>query len=89
MAEKSTQPVAGKASDRFAMTGTGLILMVAGIFLMILGYILMAGGHNETPDEFNTAMFSFRRLVLAPVVIVAGLVVEIVAIMWRRGGKKS
>lgn len=89
MAEKHSQPVVKKASDRFAMTRTGLILMLAGILLMILGYILMAGGQNKTPEEFNTAMFSFRRMVLAPVCIVAGLVVEIVAIMWRRGGKES
>ena len=64
--------------------------MIAGVLVMIAGYILMMGGGSKDPQVFNYAMFDFRRLVAAPVVIVAGLVVVIVAIAGCfKGGKKA
>ena len=48
---------------------------------MLAGYILIAGGGSDDPKVFNEAMFDFRRLVVAPLVIICGIVVEIVAIM--------
>ena len=48
---------------------------------MIAGYILMTGGGSSDPQVFNYGMFDFRRLVAAPVVIVAGIIVVAVAIM--------
>lgn len=65
------------------MTPKGLKLMLAGLLVMIAGYILLMGGGSSDPNVFNYAMFDFRRLVAAPIVIVAGIVVIIVAIMKR------
>ena len=48
---------------------------------MVLGYVLMAGGGSDDPNVFNYGMFSFRSIVLAPVVILVGMVMEIWAIM--------
>ena len=59
----------------------GLKLMIAGVLVMIAGYILMMGGGSKDPQVFNYAMFDFRRLVAAPLVIIAGIVVEVVSIM--------
>ena len=56
-------------------------MMLVGLALMVLGYILMTGGGSSDPQLFNYAMFDFRRLVLAPVSIVAGIIVIIVAII--------
>jgi len=64
-----------------AITRKGLWLLLAGFLVMVLGYILLSGGGSDDPEVFNYAMFDFRRLVIAPVVIVAGVVLEIVAIM--------
>ena len=64
-----------------AITPKGLRLMIAGVLVMIAGYILLTGGGSKDPQVFNYAMFDFRRLVAAPVVIIAGIVVEVVAIM--------
>ena len=50
---------------------------------MAAGFILMMGGGLTDPQTFNYSMFDFRRLVAAPVVIVAGVVVVIVAIVRR------
>ena len=66
---------------RMAITRKGLWLMVAGVAVMVLGFILLSGGGSKDPQVFNYAMFDARRLVVAPLVIVAGIAVEIVAIM--------
>lgn len=55
--------------------------MLAGLLVMISGYILMTGGGSDDPAVFNTAMFDFRRLVAAPLVILCGVAIEIIAIM--------
>ncbi len=67
--------------EKMAITRKGLTLMLAGLVVMIAGYILMMGGGSKDPQVFNYAMFDFRRLVAAPVVILAGIVVEIIAIV--------
>lgn len=72
-----------------AMTPKGLRLMLAGVIVMIAGYVLMMGGGSSDPQVFNEAMFDFRRLVAAPVVIVAGIVVVIVAIVGCRKHKEE
>lgn len=63
------------------ITSRGLKLLLVGLIVMISGYILMTGGGIEDPQEFNYAMFDFRRMVAAPVVIILGIVIEIVSIM--------
>ena len=63
--------------------------MIAGVLVMIAGYILMMGGGSKDPQVFNYAMFDFRRLVAAPIVIVAGIVVVVVSIMRRPREKKE
>ena len=67
--------------DKMAVSRKGLGLMLAGLLVMVAGYILMMGGGSDDPQVFNYAMFDFRRLVAAPVVIIAGIVIEIVAIV--------
>lgn len=52
-----------------------------GLAVMIVGFVLMIGGGSDDPAVFNPAMFNFRRLVVSPVVIIAGIVMIIVAIM--------
>ena len=68
-------------NTKMPMTAKGLRLLLAGLVVMISGYILMMGGGSDNPEVFNYAMFDFRRIVAAPVVIIAGLVIEVVAIM--------
>ena len=63
------------------MTPKGLKYLLVGLLVMVSGYILMSGGGSDNPEVFNYAMFDFRRLVAAPIVIVLGVVIEIVAIM--------
>ena len=67
--------------DKMAITPKGLRMLLAGLIVMVSGYILMTGGGSDDPRVFNYAMFDFRRLVAAPLVILMGIVIEIVTIM--------
>lgn len=67
--------------ENFAVTRKGLRMMLAGLVVMVAGYILMMGGGSDDPQVFNYAMFDFRRLVAAPVVIISGIVIVIVSIV--------
>lgn len=69
--------------NKFAVTKKGLKLMIVGLVVMVSGYILMCGGGIKDPQVFNYDMFDFRRLVAAPVVIVCGIIIEIVAVMGK------
>lgn len=59
------------------------ILIGIGLLVIILGMVLMCGGGSQSPDEFNYDMFSWRRITLAPIIIIAGFAFEIYAIMKR------
>ena len=63
------------------------IIVLIGIALIALGFILMIGGGSNDPDVFNEKMFNFQRLTLAPILVLAGFVVEIVAIFWKGKNK--
>ena len=63
------------------ITSKGLKCLLVGLLVMVSGYILMAGGGTQDPEIFNYSMFDFRRLVVAPIVIILGIIIEIVAIM--------
>lgn len=68
-------------NTKMPITPKGLKFLLVGLIVMVAGYILMMGGGSDDPQVFNWAMFDFRRMVAAPVVIVLGIVIEIVAIM--------
>ena len=74
---------------KMAITPKGLKYLLVGLIVMISGYILMMGGGSEDPEVFNYAMFDFRRMVVAPIVIILGIVIEIVAIMGVFKSKKE
>lgn len=67
--------------EKMAITKRGLKLLLIGLLVMVSGYILMIGGGSDDPNVFNYAMFDFQRLVAAPLVIIAGIIIEIIAIM--------
>ena len=77
-------------NEKMAITPKGLKYLLVGLIVMISGYILMTGGGSDDPQVFNYAMFDFRIMVAAPVVIVLGIIIEVVAIMGLFGkGKKE
>ena len=67
-------------NPRMPLTRRNYILLAVGFAVILLGFVLMAGGGS---DEFNYAMFSWRRITLAPILVIGGFVIEIYAIMKR------
>ncbi len=59
------------------------IMIAIGLGVIILCMILMAGGGSDNPEVFNYEMFSWRRITLAPILIVGGFAFEVFAIMKR------
>lgn len=55
--------------------------MFIGLAFMTLGFILMAGGGSDDPNVFNPEIFSWRRIRLAPALIIIGLGIEVYAIL--------
>ncbi|KAF0204131.1 MAG: hypothetical protein FD170_449 [Bacteroidetes bacterium] len=82
--EKVAEKRATSVSDKelqFAFGKENYRLMLIGLGVLALGFILMVGGGTNDPYVFNDAMFNFQRLTLAPLLLLAGYVIEIYAIM--------
>ena len=58
-------------------------IMLIGLAFIGLGFILMAGGGSDDPEIFNPEMYNFRRIRLAPTLVIIGLGIEIYAIMTK------
>ncbi|MBP3482593.1 MAG: DUF3098 domain-containing protein [Alistipes sp.] len=84
----------GKIKDKFSKIGNendgkmplsakNYILLLIGFAVIVIGFVLMTGGGSDSPDEFNYDMFSWRRITLAPIMVIGGFAFEIYAIMKR------
>ena len=72
---------AGDSSVAFAFGKENYQLLVLGLIFIIVGFLLMIGGGSDDPNVFSEDIFSFRRMTLAPILILAGYIIEIFAIM--------
>lgn len=80
-----------KTPDSFQNSNTVLfsrenyMWMLIGFVVILLGFILMSGGKSADPNVFNDdQIYGFRRITLAPILIVAGLGIEVFAIMKKK-----
>lgn len=67
----------------FALAKENYKLLLIGFAIIIIGFVLMMGGGSEDPTVFDEDIFSFRRITLAPLVVLFGFAFEIYAIMKR------
>ncbi len=67
-----------------ALSMRNYLLLIVGAVIIALGFVLMAGGTKATPEVFSDDIFSWRRITLAPIVVVFGFAFEIYAIMSRK-----
>jgi uncharacterized BrkB/YihY/UPF0761 family membrane protein len=72
-----------QTSTGFALGRENYILLIIGLIVVIVGFALMAGGKSSSPNEFSKDIFSFRRITLAPVMVLFGFLFEIYAIMHK------
>ena len=63
-------------------------LIAIGFAVIVVGFLLMVGGKSEDPSKFSDDIFSFRRITLAPLIVLAGFVFEIWAIMKKPSSRE-
>ena len=80
--ENTNSNTNSNVNTNFALGKENYILLAIGLGIIILGFLLMIGGKTTDPTVFNEEeIFSFRRVTLAPMVVLAGFIFEIYAIM--------
>ena len=65
----------------FAFGKQNYMFLAAAFVIVVIGFLLMSGGGSENPNDFSDKIFSFRRITLAPIVVLVGFVFGIVAIL--------
>ncbi len=70
--KQQTEFIFGKKNYKWMLIGLGIIA---------LGFILMSGGGSDNPEVFNPEIYSWRRIRLAPAVILLGFGIEVYAIL--------
>jgi len=83
-AEKKPGPAsAPKQEIKFLFGSLNYILFaVSGIFI-VLGFVLMSGGGSKDPNVFNPEIFSSTRITVAPIMVLLGFIISVVAIMLK------
>lgn len=85
--EKQNPAKQGKRPPLFRKTN--YFLMIAGAVILIIGYFCLRGGAVTDPNTFDGEIFNARRTVVAPILMFAGLIIEIIAIMWHPRAPKE
>ena len=70
-----------KSKKEFIFYKANYKLMLIGFVVIALGFILMVGGCIDDPNVFNPEIFNFRRIRLAPALVLIGFGIEIAAIL--------
>ena len=70
-------------NQRMPFGAKNYALMAGGVLVIVVGFMLMSGGGNHTATEFDWSIYSTRRITIAPIVVLLGFVIEILAIMVR------
>jgi len=83
-----TIPKAKKEST-FLFSKMNYIIMVVGLVFIVLGFILMIGGGSNDPNVFNEAIFNTQRLVVAPILLMLGYLLQFAAILYKPKSKEK
>jgi hypothetical protein len=79
--KSTTAKPASKPEIQLAFGKINYMLMIGGIVLILLGYMLMSGGGSADPKVFSPAIFDTQRLTVAPIMVVLGYALEVLAIV--------
>ena len=56
-------------------------LLIVSILVIGIGFLLMSGGASEDPEVFNDEIYNFRRIRLAPLIVILGFIICIFTIL--------
>ena len=78
-----------QTKQEFIFQKKNYTFMFIGLAFIALGFILMSGGGSDDPNVFNPEIYNFRRIRLAPTLVLLGLGIEIYAILLNPHKKKA
>ncbi|UNY99499.1 DUF3098 domain-containing protein [Zhouia spongiae] len=87
--KKNQQKENKKPTHDFVFQKKNYTVMFIGLAVIALGFILMSGGGSDDPNVFNPEIFSFRRIRLAPTLILIGFAIEAYAILLNPDKEKK
>ena len=70
-----------KSEKTFVFQKKNYIFMIIGLVFIALGFILMSGGASDDPNVFNPEIYNFRRIRLAPTLVLIGFAIQVFAIL--------
>ena len=89
MSKKHQKQLGQTPQQEFIFQKKNYLFMFIGLAFITLGFILMSGGGGNDPNVFNEEIFNFRRIRLAPTLVLIGLGIEIYAILLNPHDKKE
>lgn len=81
MGKKDKNNADQQPKKEFIFQKKNYMFMFIGLACITLGFILMSGGGSDDPNVFNPEIYNFRRIRLAPTLVLIGLGIEIYAIL--------
>jgi hypothetical protein len=88
MSKKKNNKQEQNPKQEFIFQKRNYLYMFIGLAFITLGFILMSGGGNDDPNIFNPEIYNFRRIRLAPTLVLIGLGIEVYAILLNPHKKK-
>ena len=68
-------------NKKFLFDSKNYNLLLISIFILLIGFFLMSGGGSDDPSEFNPEIYNFRRIRLAPTIVIIGFLFSIYSIL--------
>ncbi len=81
--KKNKIEIMKETKESFLFTQNNYKILLLSLCLLFVGFIIMIGGGGETDSEFNPAIFSFRRIILAPILILVSYIGMVIAIFYN------
>tara|TARA_B100001057_G_scaffold442207_1_gene477404 strand:+ start:1006 stop:1248 length:243 start_codon:yes stop_codon:yes gene_type:complete len=72
-----------KNNKEFIFKKYNYLIMIIGIIFIAFGFILMSGGGSNDPNIFNEEIYNFRRIRVAPTLVLIGFGIQVYAILYR------
>jgi len=76
------------SQKKFLFGKKNYIFLLLSTIIIALGFLLMSGGGSKDPNIFNPEIFNFRRIKLAPTIIIFGFILAIFSILVKNKNSK-
>jgi hypothetical protein len=74
---------------QFAFESKNYMILIAGVILLAIGFITLSGGGSKDPNQFSDDLFSSRRMVVAPIILMLGYLTVGYSILMKRDNNNN